>query len=67
MISLKQISVALMSLNISKERIDKAVAEIEDLLSELDEVEVKGRNNLDTLLGCMMALEAIVGKENSGG
>mgnify|MGYP003319197756 CR=1 FL=1 len=39
--------------------------ELRGLLAELDEVEVKGRQKVDTLLGCMMALEAIIGKENN--
>ena len=63
MVSLKQIAVALISLGVSEEHIELAIAELRVLLAELDEVEVKGRQNVDTLLGCMMAIEAIIGKD----
>ena len=64
-ITLKQLIPALISLGVSEEHIELAIAELRGLLAELDEVEVKGRQNVDTLLGCMMALEAIIGKENN--
>ena len=67
MITLKQIIPALISLGVSAEHIDLAIAELRGLLAELDEVEVKGRQNVDTLLGCMMAIEAIIGKEGENG
>ena len=67
MVSLKQILAALVSLNVDKGHIDNAIAELSALLAELDEVEVKGRQNLDTLLGCILAIEAIVGKEAADG
>lgn len=63
MITLKQLIPALISLGVSAEHIDLAIAELRGLLAKLDEVEVKGRQNVDTLLGCMMAIEAIIGKE----
>ena len=63
MITLRQIIPALISLGVSAEHIDLAIAELRGLLFELDEVEVKGRQNVDTLLGCMMAIETIIGKE----
>lgn len=63
MISLKQIIPALVSLGVSEQHIELAIAELRGLLAELDEVEVKGRQQVDTLLGCMMAIEAIVGKD----
>ena len=62
-ITLKQLIPALISLGVDGEHIEKAIAELNALLAELDEVEVKGRQNVDTLLGCMMAIEAIVGKD----
>lgn len=67
MITLKQIIPALISLGVSEQHIDLAIAELRGLLAELDEVEVKGRQNVDTLLGCMMAIEAIIGKEGENG
>ena len=67
MITLKQIIPALQTLGVSTERIEAAMAELRGLLAELDEVEVKGRTKVDTLLGCMMALDAIIGKEEQHG
>lgn len=67
MITLKQIIPALQTLGVSTERIESAMAELRGLLAELDEVEVKGRTKVDTLLGCMMALDAIIGKEEQNG
>ena len=62
-ITLKQLIPALISLGVSVEHIKAAIDELRGLLAELDEVEVKGRQQVDTLLGCMMAIEAIVGKD----
>ena len=67
MVTLKQLIPALISLGVSAEHINLAIAELRGLLSELDEVEVKGRQQVDTLLGCMMAVEAIIGKEGENG
>lgn len=66
MISLKQLIPALQSLGISAEHIELAIAELDGLLAELDDVEVKGRQQVDTLLGCMMALDAIIGEKKGG-
>lgn len=62
-ISLKQLIPALISIGVSDEHVELAINELLALLAELDEVKVKGRQNVDTLLGCMMAIEAIVGKD----
>ena len=62
-ISLKQLIPALVSLGVKTENIYAAINELQNLLVALDEVEVKGRQNVDTLLGCMMALESIIGKD----
>lgn len=62
-ITLKDIIAALVSLDIPTESVDRAVTALEEMLKELDEVSVKGRQNVDMLLGCMMALEAIIGKD----
>lgn len=67
MVSLKQIKAALVSLGAEDKHIDRAVAELANLLIELDEVQVKGRQQVDTLLGCMMALESIIGEGKNGG
>jgi len=66
MISLKQLIPALQLLGISAEHIELAISELYSLLAELDEVEVKGRQQVDTLLGCMMAIEAIIGEKKGG-
>jgi hypothetical protein len=67
MVSLKMLVPALACLGISAEHIDKAIENLNCLLAELDEVEVKGRQQVDTLLGCMMAIEAIIGKDGDNG
>lgn len=66
-ITLKQLIPALSCVGVGAEHIDAAIAELTTLLAELDEVEVKGRQKVDTLLGCMMALDAIIGKEAADG
>jgi hypothetical protein len=63
MITLKQLIPALISIGADTEHINTAISELAALLESLDEVEVKGRQNVDTLLGCMMAVDAIIGKE----
>ena len=35
---------------------------LENLLKSLDRIEVKGKNNLDILLGCIMAIERMIAK-----
>lgn len=67
MISLRQVVPALISLGVHQTKIDEAVETLQSLLDDLDEVEVKGRQNVDTLLGCMMAIEAIIGKDGGNG
>lgn len=67
MITLKQLIPALISLGANEEHIELAIAELQALLTELDEVEVKGRQKVDTMLGCMMAIDAIIGKEEQHG
>lgn len=67
MITLKQLIPALVSLGVEETRIVAAIGALSALLSELDEVEVKGRQNVDTLLGCMMAVEAIIGEDLENG
>ena len=66
MITLNQIIPALQTLGVSTEHIEDAIAELRGLLTELDEVEVKGRQSVDTLLGCMMAIDAIIGEKQNG-
>lgn len=67
MITLKQLIPALISLGVSDQKIQEVINILEGLLAELDEVEVKGRLKVDTLLGCMMAIDALIGKEGDNG
>lgn len=67
MITLKQINEALTMLGLNTNSIDDCISILNGVLAELDEVEVKGRQNVDRLLGCMMAVEAIIGKEGENG
>ena len=38
---------------------------LNQLLSSLNSIEVKGKNNLDILLGCMMAIENAIEQLNA--
>ena len=66
-ITLHQLIPALISLGVDTEHITIAIDELSALLASLDDIEVKGRQNVDTLLGCMMAIEAIIGKGEDHG
>lgn len=66
MVSLLKVKVAAYELGIDITHAEKAIAELRDFLDVLDGVSVKGRNNVDTLLGCMMAVEQIIGEDNNG-
>ena len=44
-------------------KLDDARQFIKTALQDMDSLSVQGRGALDTLLGCMMWLEAIVGKD----
>lgn len=37
-----------------------------NLLNSLEQIEVKGKNNLDLMLGCMMAIENAICELNKG-
>ena len=39
--------------------------EIQDVINTLNNIEVKGKDNLDRLLGAIMALEAIQAAQNN--
>lgn len=65
MITLTQLIPAVRSVGIEDSHIGNAIIELKELLAELDEVTVKGRQNVDTLLGCMMAIDAIIGGEEN--
>ena len=65
-INLRNLIPSLLSVGADASKATEAIGLLKDLLAELEEVEVKGRQKLDTLLGCMMALEAIIGEQKNG-
>lgn len=48
-------------------KLDEAQQFIRTALADMNSLSVQGRGALDTLLGCMMALETIAGKESEDG
>lgn len=66
-ISLKQVGHAVDLLGLNKTHIECAINELRCLLTELNDVPVKGRDQVDTMLGCMLAIDAIIGKEEDNG
>ena len=44
-------------------KLDEARQFIKTALQDLDSLSVQGRGAIDTLLGCMMGLDGIVGKD----
>lgn len=70
MYSLEQIRAAVDALetvdgekNLAVEKIDHAIVSLKMAQDELDGLAVKGRKTIDTLLGCMLAVDAVIGKE----
>ena len=62
-ITLKQLLPALISIGADATLVTEAIKYLREMLEQLDNIEVKGREKVDTLLGCMMAIEAIIGKD----
>lgn len=72
MTNLKQVRYTLEHIDIidgdnSTEYIDKASEALETAAEALNTIAVRGRDNLDQLLGCMLGIEMILGKEESDG
>ena len=65
-INLRNLIPSLLSVGADASKATEAIGLLKDLLAELDEVEVKGRQKVDTLLGCIMAIEAIIGEQKNG-
>lgn len=65
MINLKRLLTTLETLGVSGQHVELAIDELRGLLAELDEVEVKGREKVDSLLGCMLAIDAIIGDKEA--
>lgn len=72
MITLRQIYSAIDSLKCGGdkdavlEQLSSAIDALEDAIKSMDELAVKGRDSVDTLLGCMMAVDSITGEKNDG-
>lgn len=66
MVSLVKVKAAAYDLGIDITHAEKAIVELRNFLDVLNDVSVKGRDNVDTLLGCMMAVEQIIGDEKNG-
>lgn len=47
--------------------IDNAILELHKALESLDGVSISGRVSVDALLGCMLAIDMIIGKEDDDG
>lgn len=45
-------------------QIGMAISELVTLQQTLDEFQVKGRTNVDTLLGCMLEIDKMTGEDN---
>lgn len=72
MTNLKQVKYTLEHIDIidgdnSTEYIDKAVEALETAAEAMNTISVRGRDALDQLLGCMLGIEMILGKEESDG
>lgn len=65
-INLRNLIPFLLSVGADASKATEAIGLLKDLLAELDEIEVKGRQKVDALLGCMMAIEAIIGEKQNG-
>lgn len=46
------------------EKLDQAMDILKDALEDLNGIEVAGRGAVDCLLGCMMTIEKVIGKED---
>lgn len=73
MVTLKQICSALENLNVLGgdkdavlEKLNCAINAAEDALNSMEYLQVCTRGCVDTLLGCMMATEAIIGEDGNG-
>ena len=47
--------------------IDRAIESLETAAESLNTIAVRGRDSLDQLLGCMLGIDMILGKEESDG
>lgn len=72
MVTLRQICSAIDSLDCTGdkdavlEQLASAIDALEDAAKSLDGLAVKGRDSVDALLGCMMAVDSITGVKKDG-
>lgn len=67
MIGLYNVKNATDELGVDGTLLQAAIDKLKDFAAALDDVRVSGRENVDKLLGCMMALDIIIGKEDGNG
>lgn len=46
--------------------IDEAIGKLKTAQEALNTVSVRGRHDVDALLGCMLGVDLIIGEENNG-
>ena len=63
MISIYEIKTAMERDGIPTEELMQAIDHLENVLVELDSIQVSGRRKVENMLGCMMAIEQIIGEE----
>lgn len=69
MANLKQVKYTLEHIDaidgdLSTEYVDKAIESLETAKEALNTISVRGRENLDQLLGCMLGIDMILGNKN---
>lgn len=64
MANLKQLKFTLESIGQNSDKVDTAIAALEELSEALENISVKGRDAVDQMLGCMMGIEQIIGNED---
>lgn len=67
MIGLQNVKNATDDLGVDGTLLQAAIDKLKDFAATLDDVCVSGRDNVDKLLGCMMAIDIIIGKEDGNG
>ena len=67
MIDLYNIKNAVDALGVDSGLLQDAINALKDFAAALETVPVSGRECVDKMLGCMMALDIIIGKEDGNG
>ncbi len=70
-ISIVKIKEALVNLeaegDVGIQHFDDAISSLQKAADALDHVTIHGRENADILLGCMLGIEMLIGKEEADG